>query len=84
MTGSAPARTGPCQCGGAVHRAPELEYTVVLTEMYATTGEVSVDTSAIPNDPEASIEKMRTVIAAALAPAEPSSQDRQVAAKHRR
>ncbi|WP_370298410.1 putative metalloprotease CJM1_0395 family protein [Pontibacterium sp.] len=68
--------------GGQYTGAPELEYTRGPDgRMYATSGEVSVDTSAIPNDPEATIEKMRTVIAAALAPAEPSSQDRQVAAK---
>lgn len=68
--------------GGQYTGAPELEYTRGPDgRMYATSGEVSVDTSAISNDPEATIEKMRTVIAAALAPAEPSTQDRQVAAK---
>jgi len=68
--------------GGQYTGAPELEYTRGPDgRMYATSGEVSVDTSAIPNDPEATIEKMRTVIAAALAPAEPSTADRQVAAK---
>lgn len=68
--------------GGQFTGAPELEYTRGPDgRMYATSGEVSVDTSAIPNDPEATIDKMRTVIAAALAPAEPSTQDRQVAAK---
>lgn len=68
---------------GGVHTgAPELEYTRGPDgRMYATSGEVSVDTSAVSNDPQATIEKMRTVISAALAPAEPSTQDRQVAAK---
>ena len=48
---------------------------------YAVGGEVSIDTSPIPNDPEATLRKMEVVIRAALAPAEPSAQDRQVAAQ---
>lgn len=48
---------------------------------YAVGGEVSIDTSKIPNDPEATIQKARQIRAAAMAPAEPSSQDRQVAAQ---
>jgi hypothetical protein len=48
--------------------------------LYATGGEVSIDTSSIPDDPEATILKMQTVRRAALAPAQPSSQDRSVAA----
>lgn len=68
--------------GGQHTGAPSLEYTRGPDgRMYATGGEVSVDTSAVANDPQATIEKMRTVIAAALAPVEPSTQDRQVAAK---
>lgn len=47
---------------------------------YAVGGEVSIDISAVSGDPRATIDKMRTVQAAALAPAEPSSQDRSVAA----
>jgi hypothetical protein len=47
---------------------------------YATGGEVSISTSAIPGDPQATIEKARVIQAAALAPAQPSSQDRRVAA----
>lgn len=47
---------------------------------YATGGEVSIDTSKVPGDPEATIRKARQIRAAALAPAEPSSQDRAVAA----
>lgn len=47
---------------------------------YAVGGEVPIDASEIPGDPEATIEKMRVVKAAALAPAEPSGQDRKVAA----
>ncbi len=48
---------------------------------YAVGGEVSIDTSAEPGDPQATLKKMRQVRAAALAPAEPSSQDMRVAAK---
>ena len=43
-------------------------------------GEVGIDTSKVPGDPEATIEKMERVKAAALAPASPSSQDLRVAA----
>lgn len=48
---------------------------------YAVGGEVSIDTSPIQGDPQATIEKMRVVRSAALAPAEPSPQDRAVAAQ---
>ncbi|MCP4113926.1 MAG: hypothetical protein GY737_00710 [Desulfobacteraceae bacterium] len=47
---------------------------------YAVAGEVSIDTSPVPGDPGATIEKMRRIKAAALAPASPSAQDRKVAA----
>jgi hypothetical protein len=46
---------------------------------YAVGGEVSIDTSA-EDDPNATIRKMQTVRSAALAPANPSGQDRSVAA----
>ena len=48
---------------------------------YAVGGEVSIDVSAIANDPAATLRKMEQVQRAALAPAEPSGQDRQVAAQ---
>ncbi|MGM0451175.1 MAG: putative metalloprotease CJM1_0395 family protein [Pseudomonadota bacterium] len=48
-------------------------------QLYAVGGQVSIDTSPIPDDPEATISKMQTVRSAALAPAEPSPQDLQVA-----
>lgn len=48
-------------------------------KQYATGGEVSIDTAEIPGDPEATIRKMQVVRKAALAPAEPSAQDRSVA-----
>jgi len=46
---------------------------------YAVGGEVTLDVSKIPNDPEATIAKMEIVKKAALAPAEPSSKDRTIA-----
>jgi hypothetical protein len=47
--------------------------------MYAVGGEVSIDTSPVRNNPQATIAKMEAVKAAALAPADPSGQDRAVA-----
>ena len=47
---------------------------------YAVGGEVQIDTSD-ESDPEKTIQKMNVVRAAALAPANPSSQDRSIAAK---
>ena len=47
---------------------------------YAVGGEVSIDVSVIPGDPAATLQKMQLVQRAALAPAEPSAQDRKVAA----
>jgi hypothetical protein len=48
---------------------------------YAVGGEVSIDVSPVSGDPEKTIEKMNVIKAAALAPADPSSQDRRVAAQ---
>lgn len=48
---------------------------------YAVSGEVSIDTSPIPGDPEATVKKMRQIRNAALAPANPSAQDLKVASK---
>jgi len=48
---------------------------------YATGGSVPIDASPVPGDPEATVAKMRIIRAAALAPAEPSPQDRKVAAQ---
>ncbi len=47
---------------------------------YAVGGEVQIDTSAIPGDPKATIEKAEQVRKAAMAPANPSGQDMAVAA----
>lgn len=48
---------------------------------YATGGDVGIDTSTVTGDPEATIRKAETIRRAALAPANPSSQDQSVAAK---
>lgn len=48
---------------------------------YVVEGEVSIDVSSVENDPDATVRKMQQVRAAALAPADPSAADRQVAAR---
>lgn len=66
--------------GGTYASAPSYEYTVGPDgKRYATSGEVQIDTAPVRDNPEATIRKMDVVIRAALAPAEPSSQDLQVA-----
>lgn len=51
---------------------------------YITGGEVSIDTSPVQGDAQATAEKMKTVRRAALAPAQPSQPDRTVAAQAQR
>lgn len=48
-------------------------------QLYAVGGEVSIDTSKIPDNPEATLQKANQIRNAALAPAQPSTQDRAVA-----
>lgn len=48
---------------------------------YAVGGEVPIDLSPVKDDPEGTIAKMQRVRRAALAPADPSSQDQAVAAE---
>lgn len=48
---------------------------------YAVGGEVSIDVSKVAGDPQATIVKAQQIRRAALAPADPSTQDRQVAAQ---
>lgn len=48
---------------------------------YAVGGEVSIDTSKVAGDPNATLQKAQQIQAAALAPTQPSSQDRAVAAR---
>ncbi len=47
--------------------------------LYAVAGEVNIDTSPIPGDPQGTIAKANQIRAAALAPGDPSAQDRSVA-----
>jgi len=47
---------------------------------YAVGGEVSIDTSKVSGDPQATMLKAQKIRRAALAPADPSSQDRAIAA----
>ncbi len=49
-------------------------------KQYAVGGEVNIDTSPVAGNPEATIQKAQKIRAAALAPANPSAQDRAVAA----
>lgn len=48
---------------------------------YAVAGEVSIDTGPVVGNPQATLDKAETIRRAALAPAEPSSQDRRVASE---
>ena len=67
--------------GGQYAGAPTYTYqTGPDNQRYAVGGEVAIDVTPVKGDPEATIDKMSIVIAAALAPAEPSPQDRKVAA----
>lgn len=50
-------------------------------QRYAVSGHVNIDTSEVAGDPEATLRKAEVIRRAALAPAEPSTQDRRVAAK---
>lgn len=69
--------------GGAhVHGGPSYSYqTGPDGKQYAVGGNVSIDVSKVPGDPEATEEKARQVRKAATAPANPSAQDMKVAAK---
>lgn len=67
--------------GGQYASAPRYEYTTGPdNKRYVTDGEVSIDVSKAAT-PAQTIEKMQLVQRAALAPAEPSAQDRKVAAE---
>lgn len=70
--------------GGSYASAPTYEFQAGPDgKKYAVGGEVQIDSAPIPGKPEATIRKLDIVIRAALAPAEPSSQDLQVAQKAR-
>jgi len=67
--------------GGQYAGSPSYEFTRGPDgKNYATAGEVGISVSEA-NDPQATIEKARVIQAAALAPAQPSAQDRLVAAE---
>lgn len=69
------AAAGPYARGGASYdyqRGPD-------GKSYAVGGEVSIDTSEVAGDPQASLRKAEAIRAAATAPADPSSQDRKIA-----
>ena len=69
------ARAGPYATG-----SPSFTYTTGPDgRQYAVAGEVQVDTSP-EADPEDTLRKAEAIQAAAVAPAEPSSQDRSIAA----
>ncbi len=68
--------------GGRYAGAPSLSYQRGPDgRLYAVSGEVPIDTSPIPNDPQATLEKELIVQRAALAPSDPSAADRSIAAK---
>ena len=68
--------------GGSLTGGVSFEYTTGPDgKSYIAGGEVSIDASAVGDDPEATIRKMDQVIRAATAPTDPSAQDRQVAAQ---
>lgn len=50
-------------------------------QQYANSGEVQIDTSPVPGDPDKTLEKAEKVRQAALAPASPSTQDQEVASQ---
>lgn len=68
--------------GGRYAGAPSLSYQRGPdSRLYAVSGEVAIDTSPVPGDPQATLEKALTVQRAALAPVDPSAADRSIAAK---
>lgn len=61
---------------------PSFEYqTGPDGKRYAVGGEVAIDTSKVPGNPQATLVKAQTIKQAATAPKNPSTQDRQVAAQ---
>ncbi len=69
------------QYGGS----PQYDYTRGPDgRLYATDGEVSVDTSPVPNNPQETIEKAQAIIKAARAPVDPSAQDDKIALEAQR
>ncbi|MFQ5649461.1 MAG: putative metalloprotease CJM1_0395 family protein [bacterium] len=73
------ATAGPYATGGPVYKY----VTGPDGKQYAVGGEIKIDTSEVPDNPQATIRKAQAVRRAALAPRDPSSEDRRVAAKAR-
>ncbi|WP_198134274.1 putative metalloprotease CJM1_0395 family protein [Shewanella amazonensis] len=68
--------------GGQFARAPNFEYELGPDgKRYATGGEVSIDIASVQGNPQATINKMQQVYAAAMAPVNPSQADLRVAAE---
>ncbi|ADK86040.1 hypothetical protein Deba_2686 [Desulfarculus baarsii DSM 2075] len=68
--------------GGRHAGSPSYQYeTGPDGRQYAVGGEVPIDVSKVPGDPQATMQKAAQIRRAALAPAKPSTQDHQVAAK---
>ncbi|MFK7845883.1 MAG: putative metalloprotease CJM1_0395 family protein [Rhodothermales bacterium] len=68
------------QAGGKYANSPKYEYQSGPDgKRYAVGGSVDIDMSEVPNDPQATLDKARVVKRAALAPEDPSVQDRKVA-----
>ena len=68
--------------GGSIAGSPSFTFVSGPDgKQYAVGGEVSIDVSPVPGNPQATIRKMEQVKRAALAPANPSGQDRRVASQ---
>jgi hypothetical protein len=68
--------------GGSIAGSPSFTFvTGPDGKQYAVGGEVSIDASPVPGNPKATIRKLEQVKRAALAPSNPSSQDRRVASQ---
>ncbi|MBW8184831.1 putative metalloprotease CJM1_0395 family protein [Shewanella nanhaiensis] len=68
--------------GGVHAQSPQLSYEQGSDgRRYAVDGEVSIDISTVPGNPLATVNKMRQVYAAAMAPTDPSMADIRVAAE---
>ncbi len=66
--------------GGDLVRGKSFDYAVGPDgKRYAVGGEVQIDISPVANDPRATMQKMQHIRRAALAPSDPSPQDRSVA-----
>ncbi len=75
-------RAHAAAAGSLVRSGPSYDYQRGPDgRLYAVGGEVQIDTSPVPGDPEATLQKAQKIQRAALAPAEPSAQDQAVAAQ---